>query len=123
MDDLSPEDAKLLDSIATRVVDVGMAVPAILFLESTKPLSFVGSQLLHFFGPIARAFLDARSIERFALLLEDRENIERLLVRVESREAERSEKEHEAKTRAKGEKARARDEKRKRKEETSGRST
>ena len=63
-----------------------MTVPAIFFLESMKPLSFVGSQAMHFFEPLVHAFLPVRDYERFALLMERRENLEALLVKIEARD-------------------------------------
>src|SRR2546426_2847551 len=41
---LSPEDVALLERVAATVVERGMATPAILFLESVGPMSFLGSQ-------------------------------------------------------------------------------
>ncbi len=63
-----------------------MTVPAIFFLESMKPLSFVGSQAMHFFEPFVNAFFTVRDYERFALLMERRENLEALLVKIEVRD-------------------------------------
>jgi len=63
-----------------------MTVPAIFFLESMKPLSFVGSQAMHFFEPMVHAFFPVRDYERFALLMERRENLEALLVKIEARD-------------------------------------
>ncbi len=48
-------DEALIAAVAGRVVRMGLAVPAIFFLESTKPLSFVGSQVLVFFEPFVKA--------------------------------------------------------------------
>lgn len=79
-----------------------MAVPAILFLESVKPLSFLGSQTLYFFEPMVRALFTVPEYERFAALLERRESLEALLVKIEDRdEAERrAERERKAQKRA-----------------------
>ena len=79
-----------------------MTVPAIFFLESVKPLSFVGSQALHFFEPMVNAFFQVREYERFAILMERRENLEVLLVKIEARDDEvrREEKEQRARDRA-----------------------
>ena len=79
-----------------------MTVPAILFLESVKPLSFVGSQALYFFEPIVRALFTVPEYERFAVLLERRENIEVLLVKIEERDdkVRRAERERKAAERA-----------------------
>jgi hypothetical protein len=83
--DLPPEDAALLDRIAARIVALGMATPAIFFLESVRPLNFVASQAMVFFGPLATAILPRAEYERLARILEDRASIEALLVRIEER--------------------------------------
>ena len=89
---MSPEDDALLQRIAERVVALRMTVPAILTLESVKPLSFVGSQALYFFEPMVRAFVSVPDYERFAALVERRDTLEMLLVKIEARdEATRAE--------------------------------
>lgn len=80
------EDEKLLDAVAGRVVRMGMAVPAIFFLESTKPLSYIGSQALVFLEPFVKSFLNVASYDRFVALLEDRQSIERLLRKIEDQD-------------------------------------
>ncbi len=74
-----------------------MTVPAILFLESAKPLSFLGSQALHFFEPLVRSFFSVPDYDRVALLLERRESLEDLLVRIEAKDDESRRAEREAK--------------------------
>lgn len=86
---LSGEDEALLDRIAAAVVRWGMAVPAVFLLESSKPLSFVGSQFLHFLSPIVHSVLDAREMDRLAAMLERRDTVERLIIRIERAEAAR----------------------------------
>jgi hypothetical protein len=86
----TPEDERLLDRIAGGVVRYGMTVPAIFLLESSKPLSFVGGQFLHFLSPIVHSLFDAREIDRLAYLLERRETLEELIVRIERRDLEAS---------------------------------
>ncbi|MFN8176510.1 MAG: hypothetical protein U0167_01140 [bacterium] len=85
----TPEDDALLDRIAVAVVRWGMTVPAIFLLESSKPLSFVGSQFLHFLSPLAHSLLDATELDRLAALLERRETVEELIVRIEGAESAR----------------------------------
>ena len=79
-----------------------MTVPAIFFLESVKPLSFVGSQALHFFEPFVRAFFAAQDYDRFSAMMERRENLEALLVKIEHKDddARREEKEQRRRERA-----------------------
>ncbi len=81
-------DRELIEKVAAAIVARGMTTPAIFLLESSKPLSFLGSQALHFLEPFVRSLLDAPSYTRFAKALEDRENVERLLVRIEALDEE-----------------------------------
>jgi hypothetical protein len=90
-------DEALLAAVAGRVVRMGMAVPAVFFLESTKPLSFVGSQALVFLEPFVKAFLNLSSYDRFTALMEDRKNVERLIRKIEELEDDRARKEKEEK--------------------------
>jgi hypothetical protein len=83
------EDEALLDRIAAAVVRFGMTVPAVFLLESSKPLSFVGSQFLHFLSPIVHTVLDARELDRLAVMLERRDTVEALILRIESMEEAR----------------------------------
>ncbi|MBI2895217.1 MAG: hypothetical protein HYY06_16810 [Deltaproteobacteria bacterium] len=87
MADLSPADRALLDRIARKVVDKGMSAPAIFFLESIKPLNFVASQAMIFFGPILTSIFSRSDYDRLATILEDRGSIEELLTRIEALEA------------------------------------
>lgn len=81
---LTDEDAAFLDRIAAWVATRGMAVPAVVFLESSKPLSFLGSQFMYFFEPMVKIFVGAEGYSRFARILEDRENIEVFLRKIEA---------------------------------------
>jgi hypothetical protein len=76
-------DEEIIEAVAKRVVGMQLGVPAIFFLESTKPLSFLGSQLLVFLQPFVQTFLTIRNYERFASLMENRDNVENLILRVE----------------------------------------
>lgn len=111
---LTPEEIELIEKIADAVVVRRMSVPAILFLETSRPLSFIGSQFLYFFEPIVRAFVKGDQYNRLASLMEDRANVERLLRAIEAREAEAGEKERLAKA---ARKARQAEEKARRKKE------
>jgi hypothetical protein len=94
--------------VARLVVQYRMTVPAIFFLESVKPLSFVGSQALQFFEPMVRALFTVPEYDRFAYLMERRENLEALLAAIEQQDAISRREEREAKERARAErKARA----------------
>ena len=100
----TPEDDKLFDRIAEATVRYRMTVPAILFLESVKPLSFVGSQALYFFEPMVRAVFTVPDYERFAALMERRENLEALLVAIERKDETARLEERERRDRERAEK-------------------
>ena len=97
--------------MAERVVALRMTVPAILTLESFKPLSFVGSQALYFFEPMVRAFFAVPDYERFAALVERRDSLEALLVKIEQRDEAVRVEERAAKARRRAERDQARNRK------------
>ena len=84
---LSEEDQVILTKIASFIVRRGMSTPALLLLESVKPLNFVGSQAMLFFEPILKSLFHADNYERVRLILERREGIELLLTKVEEIES------------------------------------
>ena len=90
---ISQSDKQLISNLAEKVVNHGMAVPAILFLDMMKYLSFFGGQLMVFFGPIITAFVSSQSYYKFAELLEDRNNVEFLLLEIERMESDNKKKE------------------------------
>lgn len=80
---LSVEDRLLLTKVADFVVKRKMTVPAILFLESLRPLNFIGSQVMVFFQPILASFFSMEEYDRLARILERRDNIDRLTEQIE----------------------------------------
>lgn len=88
--DITPErKAEILTRIARKTVDLRLTPVAIVLLESTKPLSFLGSQLMIFFQPIITALFPFHQYEEIAALFEDRTNIEMLIQTIEQLEDER----------------------------------
>ena len=81
----SAEESALLEKVAQLIVKRGMAVPAVLFLESLGPLSFLGSQVVHGLKPFLDVVIDPVDIERLAILLERRDSIERLSTLLQER--------------------------------------
>lgn len=80
---------EIFKKIAEKIVDMKLTPVAIVMLESSKPISFVGSQLMVFFQPIYSAVFPARLYNEIATLLEDRENVERLIKEIEKVEEEK----------------------------------
>ncbi len=89
--DITPERKKeIINKIARKTVDLRLSPIAIVLLESTKPLSFLGSQLMVFFQPIVTAIFPFHQYEEIAALFEDRTNIETLIQTIEQMEEERN---------------------------------
>ena len=93
---LDPEDYKsdtpeeiedLARRIARKIVERDLTVPAIMFLESIKPVSFLGSQMLVFANPVVSLLVQSGDYYRFVRMIEDRENVEKLTVAIEEENA------------------------------------
>lgn len=94
----TPEDYdRLCSKIAAKIVERDLTVPAIMFLESIKPVSFLGSQMLVFANPVVSLIVQTGDYYRFVRMIEDRDNIERLTVAIEENNAEASRLRQEAK--------------------------
>ena len=85
---LSHEEEALVERLAQAIVKRRLSVPAILLLESGKPLAFVGGQFLRLLEPGLRALVDRPEYGTFAGLVEDRDKVEALLQRIEALQAE-----------------------------------
>tara|TARA_B100000287_G_C19941364_1_gene506575 strand:- start:83 stop:343 length:261 start_codon:yes stop_codon:yes gene_type:complete len=74
---------KIISNLANDIVQRGLSVPAVFFLESTKYVSFIGSQFLVFLGPIATCFINNQKYYDFTTLLEKKSNIDFLINEIE----------------------------------------
>jgi len=74
---------ELIERLVSQLDAWGMVAPALMFLEANKPLSFLGSQMILLSQPVLGLIWDDKLLGDYALLLEDRDNIERLLCRLE----------------------------------------
>ena len=81
----------LINKIAQKVIDYRLSPVAIIFLKSSKPLSFLGNQFMIFMQPFYRALFSFREYEEIAAMLEDRKNVEALICEIERLEEERDE--------------------------------
>ena len=52
---LSPQ--KAVDKVVRLILRFGLSVPAILFLESMRPLNFLGSQFMHIMSPAVHTLI------------------------------------------------------------------
>jgi len=83
-----PEDEQaVLEKLAKKTVEKRMSVPAIIFLESVKPLNFIGSQFMVFFEPIVQSVFNFKDYNTLRSALEKRETIEILITKIEAYDA------------------------------------
>src|SRR5579862_6118336 len=83
-DELTPEqEEQLLDKAADSIAKRGMIAPAVVALEMHKPLSNVGAHAAVAFSPFLVPFFGFSAVDDYSRLLRKRENIERLIVRLE----------------------------------------
>ncbi len=89
---------EILEKLAREIVERGLAVPAIFFLETVKPLSFLGTQAMVFFHPIVSAIFPSRIYGELTVILERRENVEWLICAIERLDGQIKEEGNEGKT-------------------------
>ena len=83
---LSDAERALVERLADLVVRRRMTPVASLLLECTRPLSFLGSQLMQFAKPFATTVFDAEEYAALGHLLERREAVDLLSAAIEERE-------------------------------------
>ncbi len=85
---LPEEELAVIEKVAQKVVERRLSVPAILFLESVKPLNYIGSQAMVFFEPVVQTIFNFKDYNTLRSALEKRESIEILLQKIESLDAD-----------------------------------
>jgi hypothetical protein len=81
------EEDAVLEKVAKKVISWRMAVPAILFLETVRPLNYIGAQVMVFFEPIVQTIFNIRDYDTFRIAMERRDNVENLLQKIEKYDA------------------------------------
>ena len=92
-EEITPQQQEILTKIAQKVVHWKMSVPAVLFLESVKPLNYIGSQMMAFFEPFVQTLFSWKDYDEFRKMMEERETVEKLLRRIEELDSEAQAKE------------------------------
>ena len=86
---LAEADRLLLERLARRVVELRLETPALLTLETARPLSVIAGQAMLFFEPFAQALFHLTDYRRIAALIERREAITVLVEMIEHAADER----------------------------------
>jgi hypothetical protein len=84
----SAEELRVAEQVVGVIRNRGLVAPAILFLESVRPLNYVSAQSLHFFTPFVAALTDAGALETFARMLERPGSVEYLCRLLESQDGQ-----------------------------------
>ena len=82
------ETAELIERAALAVEKKRMTTGAILALEMHKPLAGIGAQASIVFAPFLVPFFGYENVNDYSRLIKSRDNIERLLKRLESTPAQ-----------------------------------
>ncbi len=82
------EQRLVIDKVCRAVVRRGLTTPAIVALQMSRPLNYLGSQAMHFFRPILATVTDTDGLRHFAEFVEHRGSFEYILTRLEEIEAE-----------------------------------
>lgn len=93
-----PSDAQrpLVDRLCREIVRRHLTTPALVLLETSRPLNVIGASLLHFLAPLLSVFTDGKQLEQFARFLARRGSMEYLCRRLEALEAEATRQETES---------------------------
>lgn len=86
-------DPQQLDDLQTRIAQklaaLEMATPAIIALESSKPVTFIVSQALAAGEPLLYWLAGLQDYYNFRKVMEDRDQVEKLIQRIEDADDER----------------------------------
>ena len=85
---MKSKEKEIMNLYAKKVMEKGMSVPAIFFLEMFKYLSFIFSQSMIVFGPLATIFLNSKRYYEVSDILSNRNNVEYFISQIESQNNE-----------------------------------
>ncbi len=84
-DSLFEGEAEFLENLANSVKKRRLSAPALLFLETFKPLNYIGSQAMIFFRPFMTIIFPALKFDIMSKSLEKRESINKLISMLEKK--------------------------------------
>lgn len=86
-EELSPEEEEaLIEKAAAEIRKRKLNLPAMMFFEMHKPLSYVSSQAAIVFSPFLVPFVGFDFVNDYSRLFAKKENVEKLLQRLEEDE-------------------------------------
>ncbi len=82
-DPVTPDQERVVDTVAREVVRRQLTTPAVAFLEMSRPLNFITAQALHFLAPAISVLTTTADHEVLASFLERRDSLDRLMFRID----------------------------------------
>ncbi|MGQ3685595.1 MAG: hypothetical protein ACUBOA_11420 [Candidatus Loosdrechtia sp.] len=79
----SEKELALIVKLVTIIRKRRLSAPAIIFLECSQPLNYVGSQMMVFFRPFLTFFFKQEEYDLLQGILEKREGVKRILEELE----------------------------------------
>lgn len=79
------EEVQLLEKLANGIAKRKMAAPAIMFLETLKPMGYIGSQAMVFFRPFYSLVFKTADYDKISKVLEKRECTSKLIKLLENK--------------------------------------
>ncbi len=87
--EISEADAQdMIERVARFIVSRHLAPAGIMMIESLRPLHGLGSQAMYFVLPFAEILFDSHKYQKFALMIQDRENLTKLVARIDELDEE-----------------------------------
>ena len=84
---LKAEDHELMARLARKVVSRELSMPAIMLLQSVRPLSCIGSQAMVFLRPFLTPLFNGADYDRVVAILDRRDGIAALIDAIEAAQA------------------------------------
>lgn len=81
------ETEDLIEKAANEIIKRKMEVPAVIMLEMHKPISYIASQASVVFAPFIIPLVGYDNANNYSRLLTKRENVEKLIRRLEVKQA------------------------------------
>ncbi|HEY3316261.1 MAG TPA: hypothetical protein VGL40_13415 [Bacillota bacterium] len=82
--EITPERRdEIIEWAAQQIHKRGLTTAAVFFIEMNRPITYVGSQAVHFFAPFVNTIFDNRLATEIGHLMSERKNIDRLINRLE----------------------------------------
>lgn len=82
------EAAEMVEKVARFIAERHFAAAGIMLIESLRPLHSIGSQALYFVLPFAEILFDSQKYQRFALMIQNEENLKKLVKRMDELDEE-----------------------------------